>query len=154
MTSPPIVDPMPPGEWGRHPTTPAEDTYRGGPPQRAVPAEVVDEHLVDDVVAAAPLLQLAPGPEAPFFDGSQVCAQVDPEIFFPDKGGSVRQAKGICAGCEFLNPCRRYALTAKAGGHPIDGVWGGTTARDRRRIRALMTAASQAAVEDLDQEVA
>ena len=29
-----------------------------------------------------------------------LCAQTDPEAFFPEKGGSTREAKKICVGCE------------------------------------------------------
>ncbi|MGH3813281.1 MAG: WhiB family transcriptional regulator, partial [Pseudonocardiaceae bacterium] len=39
-----------------------------------------------------------------------LCAQTDPEAFFPEKGGSTREAKRICAGCEVRAECLEYAL--------------------------------------------
>ena len=29
-----------------------------------------------------------------------LCAQTDPEAFFPEKGGSTREAKRVCLTCE------------------------------------------------------
>ena len=34
-----------------------------------------------------------------------LCAQTDPEAFFPEKGGSTREAKKVCVGCEFRSEC-------------------------------------------------
>lgn len=68
----------------------------------------------------------------PNFDGSQVCAQTDPEAFFPEaQGSSPRAAKAMCAGCPFVEVCREYAIW-----HNVDGVWGGTTLRQRQSIRS------------------
>ena len=39
-----------------------------------------------------------------------LCAQPDPEAFFPEKGGSTREAKRICIGCEVKGECLEYAL--------------------------------------------
>jgi len=103
--------------------------------------DVVVDQPVDHVLAlvtALPYLELAAGPTAPLFDGTQVCAQVDPELWFPEKGGSNRAAKALCGVCEFLNPCRRYALTARAVGVPVSGIWGGTSERDRARVRSAV----------------
>jgi len=60
-----------------------------------------------------------------------LCAQTDPEVFYPEVGGSVRPAKNVCATCPVLAECRDYALTT---GEP-DGVWGGLSETERRRIR-------------------
>lgn len=60
-----------------------------------------------------------------------LCAQTDPELFFPELGGSTREAKSICAQCPVLARCRAYALE-----HQERGVWGGTSDRDRARLRA------------------
>ena len=40
-----------------------------------------------------------------------LCAQVDPEIFFPEKGGSTREAKRVCRPCDVHAECLEYALT-------------------------------------------
>lgn len=119
-------------------------------------AALADDEGVDDPALAAPaFLALAPAPAAPYFDGTQVCAQVDPELFYPEKGGSTRDAKKVCAGCEFLNPCRRYAITTYINGHPILGVWGGTSERDRRALRLAAAGGALDVDEDqADEEVA
>lgn len=61
---------------------------------------------------------------------SALCASVDPDIFFPDKGENARQAKRICAVCPVLEQCRHYALT-----NDVIGVWGGMSDRDRAAAR-------------------
>jgi WhiB family transcriptional regulator, redox-sensing transcriptional regulator len=34
-----------------------------------------------------------------------LCAQTDPEAFFPEKGGSTREAKRVCLSCEVRAEC-------------------------------------------------
>lgn len=60
-----------------------------------------------------------------------LCAQTDPEAFYPDNGYVV-PAKAVCAVCPVLAECRAYALET---GERF-GVWGGLSARERQRIRA------------------
>lgn len=75
--------------------------------------------------------QLAGPPPYPLFDGSQLCAQTDPALFMPEgQGWSPREARTLCAGCPFAEACREYALW-----HDVDGVWGGTTLRERQKER-------------------
>ena len=61
-----------------------------------------------------------------------LCAQTDPEAFFPEVGGSTRRATSVCAACPVLAECRDYALDASG---ELDGVWGGLSANERRRLR-------------------
>ncbi len=68
---------------------------------------------------------------------SAVCAQTDPEMWFPDKGGSIRLAKRICASCPVTAPCLAYALDH---GERF-GVWGGLSERERRLLRPGQEAA-------------
>ena len=56
------------------------------------------------------------------------CAETDPEMFFPEKGESVRSAKRVCAGCEVRAECLQDALDR---GERF-GVWGGLSERERR----------------------
>jgi WhiB family transcriptional regulator, redox-sensing transcriptional regulator len=63
------------------------------------------------------------------------CATADPELFFPisSSGPALRQvmrAKAICARCDIQPECLRYAL----GAGSIQGVWGGMTEEERRRL--------------------
>jgi WhiB family redox-sensing transcriptional regulator len=60
-----------------------------------------------------------------------LCAQTDPEAFFPEKGGSTREAKRICLGCEVRDKCLEYALAHDER----FGIWGGLSERERRRLK-------------------
>jgi WhiB family transcriptional regulator, redox-sensing transcriptional regulator len=60
-----------------------------------------------------------------------LCAQTDPEAFFPEKGGSTREAKRICMGCEVRAECLEYALAHDER----FGIWGGLSERERRRLK-------------------
>lgn len=59
------------------------------------------------------------------------CTEVDPEIFFPERGGSSKAARAVCAACEVRRQCLEYALNNKEQ----FGIWGGTSERERRRLR-------------------
>jgi len=61
---------------------------------------------------------------------SGLCAQTDPEEFFPDKGGTSRIAKSVCARCPVAAECLDYAL--KHGERY--GIWGGLSERERRKV--------------------
>lgn len=60
-----------------------------------------------------------------------LCAQTDPEAFFPEKGGSTWEAKRICMGCEVRDECLEYALAHDER----FGIWGGLSERERRRLK-------------------
>jgi WhiB family transcriptional regulator, redox-sensing transcriptional regulator len=60
-----------------------------------------------------------------------LCAQTDPEAFFPEKGGSTREAKKVCTDCEVKAECLEYALA----NDERFGIWGGLSERERRRLR-------------------
>ena len=60
-----------------------------------------------------------------------LCAQTDPESFFPEKGGSTREAKRVCGGCEVRAECLGYALEHDER----FGIWGGLSERERRRLK-------------------
>jgi len=63
-----------------------------------------------------------------------LCAQTYPEAFFPEQGGwsSVREAKAICSACEVPVQCLAYAVDNRIA----FGIYGGTTARERRGMLA------------------
>ncbi|MDS2174030.1 WhiB family transcriptional regulator [Nesterenkonia sp. CL21] len=60
-----------------------------------------------------------------------LCAQTDPEAFFPEKGGSTRDAKKVCAACHVKQECLDYALA----NDERFGIWGGLSERERRKLR-------------------
>lgn len=59
------------------------------------------------------------------------CLGVDPDLFFPERGASTKEAKAVCQGCTVREDCLQYAL---ANGEKF-GIWGGLSERERRRIR-------------------
>jgi WhiB family redox-sensing transcriptional regulator len=64
--------------------------------------------------------------------GSAVCRQVDPELWFPEKGGDAGTvAKRICATCPVLDDCLEFAVLAGVR----DGIWGGKAPDELRKIR-------------------
>ena len=60
-----------------------------------------------------------------------LCAQTDPEAFFPEKGGSTREAKRVCMSCEVRVQCLDYALE----NDERFGIWGGLSERERRKLK-------------------
>jgi WhiB family redox-sensing transcriptional regulator len=58
------------------------------------------------------------------------CQGVNPEIFHPAEDDEGAEAKAICALCAVREPCLEFALAAREK----EGVWGGMTARERRRL--------------------
>lgn len=66
--------------------------------------------------------------------GIAPCATMDPEAYFPEKGvgtdKTVAMAKRLCHTCPYQVECLEWALE-----HREIGVWGGTTERERSRIR-------------------
>ncbi len=68
---------------------------------------------------------------APEWQERALCPQTDPEAFFPEKGGSVKDAQRICALCEVKTECLEYALA-----HDVRfGVWGGLSEHARRKLK-------------------
>lgn len=62
-----------------------------------------------------------------------LCAEVDAEIFFPEKGQSTREGKKVCRSCVVRAECLEYALET---GQRF-GIYGGTSERERRRLLGL-----------------
>ena len=65
------------------------------------------------------------------------CLSADPELFFPIPQGAIadrqiRNALRVCAGCAVRQQCLAYAMADAE----IAGVWGGTTERERRKLRS------------------
>jgi WhiB family transcriptional regulator, redox-sensing transcriptional regulator len=60
-----------------------------------------------------------------------ICAQADPDAWFPEGGASTADAKAICATCPVLDLCLAYAIDHTE----LEGIWGGTTHRQRMTRR-------------------
>lgn len=73
-------------------------------------------------------------PELPDFGGRQICAKVDPELFFADSAGveaaRAKDLAGLCASCPVKDLCLEYAVE-----HAVEGIWAGTTTAQRRAMR-------------------
>lgn len=80
--------------------------------------------------ALGPLLE-DDGPDLSWQDAA-LCAQIDGDLWFPEKGGSVAQPKAICRRCPVRAECLEYALEHEER----FGVWGGLTERQRRPLLA------------------
>lgn len=62
------------------------------------------------------------------------CQGIDPELFFPARGASTREAKAVCAGCEVRQECLTDHLYERFG------IWGGLSERERRAVRRQVAA--------------
>ena len=58
------------------------------------------------------------------------CLGADPELFYPTSDEAAEEARAICTICPVREPCLEYAITAREK----QGVWGGLTERERRRM--------------------
>lgn len=70
---------------------------------------------------------------APFgTDPRRACHGKSTKLFFPEESdGAAAEAKRICRGCVFREPCKEWAVTAPE----MHGYWGGTSASWRRDER-------------------
>jgi WhiB family redox-sensing transcriptional regulator len=87
-----------------------------------------------------PLTNALEALQAPAWMRDALCAEVDPELFFPEKGGSTREAKAVCGRCPVAAECLDYALSYEAGEHDTkrsypSGIYGGLSERERRALR-------------------
>ena len=93
-----------------------------------------EERVDDDTRAELTLLDLAgqDSDEAELtWQERALCAQTDPEAFFPEKGGSTREAKKVCVSCDVRAECLEYALE----NDERFGIWGGLSERERRKLK-------------------
>lgn len=76
-----------------------------------------------------------------------LCAQTDPDMFFPEKQGApARSPKAICAACPVVEQCLEYALATAQ----TEGIWGGRTPRELRHLRrdrGMLSAPAQRSLE-------
>jgi WhiB family redox-sensing transcriptional regulator len=97
--------------------------YRSGVP---------DDWFVDPINLGVPGVRQPETEANPLaWQADSLCAQTDPEAFFPEKGGSTRDAKRICTSCEVKAQCLDYALA----NDERFGIWGGLSERERRKLR-------------------
>ena len=84
-------------------------------------------------LAPEPMQQRVPAQEAPLdtdWMGQGRCKDMHPGAFFPSDWIGVQSAQQICLECTVSEQCLRYALANRI----TDGVWGGTSERQRSRL--------------------
>jgi len=99
--------------------------------QCSVPVRVEEVRFVTDSIPAGVTLLPLTDVEELAWQEQALCAQTDPEAFFPEKGGSTREAKRVCLSCEVRVECLEYALEQDER----FGIWGGLSERERRRLK-------------------
>jgi WhiB family transcriptional regulator, redox-sensing transcriptional regulator len=82
---------------------------------------------------------LPPGDSGLRWQERALCAQTDPDAFFPGKGGSTSEPKKVCRACPVTAECLEYALRTDQR----YGVWGGLSERQRRKIKRQRDADAQ-----------
>ncbi|MDA8288854.1 MAG: WhiB family transcriptional regulator [Actinomycetota bacterium] len=58
------------------------------------------------------------------------CRGIDPDVFYPASDEEAEEAKAVCDVCPVRQLCLEHALNNRER----EGVWGGLTERERRRI--------------------
>ena len=58
------------------------------------------------------------------------CRGLDPEIFYPPVEEEADQARTVCGQCVVREACLEFALSNREA----EGIWGGATSRERRRM--------------------
>ena len=106
------------------------------PAERIQPTLEPDAHNLSDLVGVTALLKLPRADlerdaEIPAWQRSANCLGVDPDLFFPERGGSSYEAKEVCRSCVVRRDCLQYALDNSEK----FGIWGGLSERERRRLR-------------------
>jgi WhiB family redox-sensing transcriptional regulator len=113
----------------------AETQRRREAQQRRWAAELEQRQLAKAQRAETDLLVLALrialfGDDDEDWRDRAVCAQVDPDLWFPEKGGSTREAKQLCLSCPVRAQCLDFAMAHEER----FGIWGGRSERERRRM--------------------
>jgi WhiB family transcriptional regulator, redox-sensing transcriptional regulator len=73
------------------------------------------------------------------------CLTADPDLFFPisatgSSAAQVAGAKATCAGCQVRADCLSFALAER----DMQGIWGGTTDDERKKLRRARAATARA----------
>jgi WhiB family redox-sensing transcriptional regulator len=76
--------------------------------------------------------------DLPAFVLDALCAQVYADLFFPEAGSTDKaRAVKVCHACPVEGDCLEWAL----GQGDLQGIWGGTSEHDRKKLKARRNAA-------------
>jgi WhiB family redox-sensing transcriptional regulator len=105
----------------------------------------VSEHVFADTYGAAPvdyseLIEVAQ--RRPEWHADAACREHPEVTWFPERGENAEPAKAICAGCLVVEDCRAWSLEQ---GPELDGIWGGLSQRERRKLRSTRLGGRRAA---------
>lgn len=67
----------------------------------------------------------------PAWHADAACRDLGPTLWFPERGQPPTDAQAICGACAVRQQC----LTAAMDDPTLAGIWGGTTKRERQRLR-------------------
>lgn len=76
-------------------------------------------------------------PQRPAWQQKAACRGMGPDLFFTERGASTNPAKEICAACPVRVECLEYGMSMQGRGGYDFGIWGGASARERRRERRV-----------------
>jgi hypothetical protein len=107
------------------PTWEVDELTRARTPR---PHEIEDARRDDRLLRA-----LRDGGGDPAWRTHGACQTVDPETFFPAPSEPADAAVALCRTCPVQGSCLAWALQAG----DLHGVWGGTTARERRAMAVV-----------------
>jgi WhiB family transcriptional regulator, redox-sensing transcriptional regulator len=91
---------------------------------------MMETHHVSDL---ADFLRLLGRPK---WYSEAACRGMDTDLFFPRRGEPAEPAKAVCRSCPVREPCAELAADLHLGGEPVHGIWGATSARDRKRAKS------------------
>jgi WhiB family redox-sensing transcriptional regulator len=69
-------------------------------------------------------------PPRPAWMAEAACRGRGPDVFFPSRGGPTEEIRELCGRCRVKDPCLAFALA-----EDLEGVWAGTSKRERRAMR-------------------
>lgn len=90
------------------------------------------QHLTDEQTEDAALLDMI-ARHRPAWQADALCREYPEISWFPEAGQSSQPAKDVCGRCLVVFECRQWAMEQ---GSQLQGIWGGLTADDRRKVRS------------------
>lgn len=93
---------------------------------------------VGSVPSIPRLIELMASAGTSDWESDALCAQTDPEEFFPDRGGNAKVPKKVCRGCPVKDEC----LGAALANDERFGIWGGLSERERRNLQKQIEASA------------